>query len=376
MAIYDRFLTILFFRVLLVLFTALCGLFMIVDFFDRLEEFIEIAETEGTLASVAIEFYLPRVLSFFDRISGLVSLIAAVFTVTWIQRNRELIAIYAGGIHLRRVIRPIVICVVAVAVFGIVNREILIPQYQHRLTRDTRNWFGADEIKIRPTYDRVTGTFLNGKSAVIADRKLISPQMQLPPGQSGTINRVVAESAVYHPKSDDRPAGYLLTDVKVPDTLTGKADIVSENGPLMLLPDQNPWLEDDSCFLVSQISVDDLTRKDANSVYLSTTDLIRDFQNPSRHYNTTSRVLVHTRLIQPILDIAILFVGLPLVVTRGSQNVFLAIGLNLLLVVFFFLVQLCSYALGTEGIVSPALSAWLPLFIFAPMAYLGLKSLK
>ena len=83
MAIYDRYLTVLFFRVLIVLFSALCGLFMIVDFFDRLEEFIDIAETEGSLLSVAVEFYAPRVLSFFDRISGLVALSANQLDTIW-----------------------------------------------------------------------------------------------------------------------------------------------------------------------------------------------------------------------------------------------------------------------------------------------------
>ena len=87
-------------------------------------------------------------------------------------------------------------------------------------------------------------------------------------------------------------------------------------------------------------------------------------------------VLVHARLLQPLLDISLLFIGLPLVVSNKSQNVFLAIGLNLLLVVFYFLAQLLSHTLGTEGFVSPALAAWIPIFIFVPLAYLGLRKLS
>ncbi|MEC9091979.1 MAG: LptF/LptG family permease, partial [Planctomycetota bacterium] len=213
MAIYDRYLAVLFFRVLLVIFTALCGLFMIVDFFERLEEFLDITKTEGTLAGVAFEFYTPRVLSFFDRISGLVALISAVFVVTWIRTKRELVAIYAGGIHLRRIIRPILVCVVIIAGFGIINREILIPSYKERLIRDTRNWFGKDEVVLRPTFDRMTGFFLNGKSCVIADNEILSPNIQLPPGISAPFERIVAAKGKYLLAEGSRPAGYLFTDV-------------------------------------------------------------------------------------------------------------------------------------------------------------------
>ena len=376
MAIYDRYLTVLFFRVLLVMFTALCGLFMIVDFFDRLEEFLDITQHEGSLASVTFEFYTPRVLSFFDRTSGLVALISAVFVVTWIQRNRELIAIYAGGIGTRRIIRPIVVCVLLVAAFGVLNREVLIPAYKGRLVRDTRNWFGKDEVTLRPTYDRMTGVFLNGKGAVIAKNEIISPNIQLPPGTTSSAPRIVAEQGKYLRPGPDHEAGYLLTDVSVPVEIDSLDPVILDEKVLVYTSQNADWLEKGSCFLVSRISVQDLTDKDANAVYSSTAELLEDFRNPSRHYDSTSRVLVHARLVQPILDLSLLFVGLPIVLASRSGNVFLSIGLNFVLVVFYFLTQLCSHAMGTEGFISPALAAWLPLFVFAPLGYAGISRLQ
>lgn len=373
MAIYDRYLSVLFFRVLFVLFSALCGLFMIVDFFDRLEEFIDIAESEGTVASVAFEFYTPRVLSFFDRTSGLIALIAAVFVITWIQRNRELIAIYAAGIDTRRVMRPIVFCVIGVAVFGVVNRELLIPKYKDRLVRDTRNWFGKDEINVRPTYDRMTGVFLNGKGAVLAENEILSPNIQLPSTMNAPFDRLVAEKGQYLPAGKDRPAGYLLTGVSIPQDVNQYSDIMADSKPLVITPKNAAWLESDSCFLASRITVLDLTKKDANAVYSSTVELVKDFKNPSRNYDSTSRVLVHSRLVQPILDISLLFIGIPLVLNNRARNVFVSIGLNILLVVFYFLIQLVTHTLGTEGFVSPELAAWMPIFIFVPMAYAGIS---
>ena len=66
--------------------------------FENLEEFISYAERQGSLLGVLIDYYGARVLSFFDRISGLLALIAAIFTVTWFQRSNELTAVTAAGI--------------------------------------------------------------------------------------------------------------------------------------------------------------------------------------------------------------------------------------------------------------------------------------
>lgn len=375
MAIYDRYLSFLFFRVLIVLFSALCGLFMIVDFFERLEEFLDIAQTDGSVASVAFEFYMPRILSFFDRTAGLVALISAVFVLTWIQRNRELIAIYAGGIPTRRVIRPLLWCVIAVSLFGVVNREVLIPRYKDRLIRDTRNWFGQAEIPVRPTFDRMTGIFLNGKAAIVAEDTILDPNIQLPPSLRSGFDRLVAARGKYLAARDQRPAGYLLTGVSVPLDINEQANVRDEEEPLVLTPRETEWLEPGSCFLVSRITVEDLTKNDANAVYSSTMELVEDFQNPSRNYDSTSRVLVHARFVQPILDLSLLFIGLPIVLGNRSGNVFIAIGWNILLVLLFFLAQLAAHALGTEGFVSPELAAWLPIFIFTPLAYAGLGKL-
>ena len=71
----------------------------------------------------------------------------------------------------------------------------------------------------------------------------------------------------------------------------------------------------------------------------------------------------------PLLDMTLLFLGLPLVVTRESRSVFVAGGLCLLIVAGFFVVVLAAHALGANSLLSSAaMAAWLPLFIFTPVA--------
>jgi lipopolysaccharide export system permease protein len=79
-------------------------------------------------------------------------------------------------------------------------------------------------------------------------------------------------------------------------------------------------------------------------------------------------VAIHTRIVQPALDITLLFLGLPLVVSRSSRNVFMAIGLCLGVVTIFVVVVIGIEQLGTIELIPPALAAWLPLLIFIPAA--------
>ena len=44
---------------------------------------------------------------FYDRLCGVIGMMAAIFTVTWMQKNNELLAMLAAGISTQRVIRPV-----------------------------------------------------------------------------------------------------------------------------------------------------------------------------------------------------------------------------------------------------------------------------
>ena len=64
------------------------------------------------------------------------------------------------------------------------------------------------------------------------------------------------------------------------------------------------------------------------------------------------------------------FLGLPLVVSRGNRNPFIAIGLCLVVVTTFMIFKLGCQSLCVTGWLQPALAAWLPLITFAPTALL------
>ena len=66
------------------------------------------AGKHGGLLAVMADYYGYRSLSFFDTHGHMLTLIAAMFTVTWIQRHNELTALEAAGMPKARIVRPVI----------------------------------------------------------------------------------------------------------------------------------------------------------------------------------------------------------------------------------------------------------------------------
>ena len=96
--------------------------------------------------------------------------------------------------------------------------------------------------------------------------------------------------------------------------------------------------------------------------------MIWALKNHSIYFSPDVRVTIHSRILQPLLDITLLFLGLPLVAARDNRNVFVAIGICMGLVALFFIVAIACQQLGAGCLISPALAAWAPLMIFVPAA--------
>ncbi len=137
---------------------------------------------------------------------------------------------------------------------------------------------------------------------------------------------------------------------------------------MLITPHDADWLQPDQCFLASDVSFNLLTDAQAYRKYSSTAQLISGLRDPNRDFGADVRVAIHSRLLQPFLDVTLLFLGLPLVVSRESRNVFLAIGLCIAVVTVFLLVVIGLQYLGAIYLLDPALAAWAPLMLFVPPA--------
>ncbi len=154
-----------------------------------------------------------------------------------------------------------------------------------------------------------------------------------------------------------------------PKELAKQASLILKDRPVIVTPRDAPdWLRPDQCFLATDVTFEQLTNGQAWRKYSSTAQLIRGLHNRSVEFGADVRVAVHARIVQPFLDFTLLFLGLPLILTRGSRNVFVAMGMCGIVVSGFMLVVLSFQYLGRVYTIGPTLAAWAPLMIFAPIA--------
>jgi lipopolysaccharide export system permease protein len=313
--------------------------------------------------------YFYRSIWFFDRTAGLLMLTAAMFTVTWIQRHQELTALMAAGVSRVRVVVPVIASVVVISLLAALNRELVIPKFREQLAIQPRDMAGSVGRELKPRYDNETDILLRGAATFVDQQRIERPDFLLPPSLDQYGNRLVAQEAIYLPPEGGRPGGYLLRGVEEPQGLDARPSLTLAGRPVLITAGDAPaWLQPGQCFVVSNVDVSQLTGGSAWRQFSSTAELIRGLRNRSLDFGADVRVAVHARFVQPLLDVTLLFLGLPMVLTRENRNVFMAIGLCALVTSAFVLVAIAFQYLGSIYAISPVLAAWAPLMIFVPVA--------
>src|SRR4051812_34007944 len=124
-----------FLKAYVICFISLVGLYIVIDSFTNLDEFTEVTEGTGELLSHMGRYYSIRLCSIFDLLYSVMTMMAAIFTVTWMQRNNELLAMLAAGISTQRVIRPVWVATIAVSLLAVLNQEWVMPRYASELQK-------------------------------------------------------------------------------------------------------------------------------------------------------------------------------------------------------------------------------------------------
>src|SRR5215212_11739008 len=131
--IIDRYMLRQFVQVLIICLMSLIGLYIVIDAFSHLDHFIDYAGKHGNLIKIMGAYYAYRSIWFFNLMSGVLTLIAVMFTVTWIQRHHEMTALLAAGISRTRVLRPVLMAAILVSLAAAANREIVMPNIRPHL---------------------------------------------------------------------------------------------------------------------------------------------------------------------------------------------------------------------------------------------------
>jgi lipopolysaccharide export system permease protein len=368
MLILDRYVLRQFVQIFVICFLSLTGLYVVIDLFGHLDHFSSYAEREGNLLGVIANYYGYRTLAFFDRTSGILAMISAMFTVTWLQSRQESTAMLAAGISKFRIVKPLLAAAAVISLAGVANRELVIPRYREELAKDTKDLGGDSARPLEARFDSQTDVLIGGEQVVLAERRIVRPAFVLPSELALYGKQLIAREARYVDPTDGRPSGFVLSGVSAPPRITQYASLRLGEAPVVVTPVDADWLAADEVFVVSRLPFQMLADGSAWRNYASTGALVAELNRPSTDLGSDVRVTVHARMLQPLMDGTLLMLGLPLMFARSNRNIFVSIGICLLVATAFSLVTLACQAFGGLNLLRPSLAAWLPLMLFVPVA--------
>jgi lipopolysaccharide export system permease protein len=371
MTIIDRYLLRIYVKALIVCLVSLFGLFVVIDAFNNLDEFLSYGKRySGGTAAVLAQYYGPRLLWFFDRTGGMLALASAGFVLTLLQRTNEMTALFAAGISPARLVKPLLAASLVVALLGAANREWGLPQVRDLLARNAQDWLGQSARKCTPRYDLHSNILITGKSTFAKERRIEEPLFRLPPVLAAWGRQLAADNAAYQSATQERPGGYLLHGVRQPTNVSTLPSHALDGKPVLLSPFDTPWLAPDQCFVVSVVTFEQLTAGSSWQRYLSSIELITGLRGGTIEPGADVRLTLHNRVIQPLLDLSLVLLGVPLVLSRGSHSILMTAVVGGGIITSWTVVVLACHAAGASYFVLNAtLAAWLPLLIFGPVAY-------
>src|SRR6516165_4038359 len=163
--IIDRQMIRGYFKAYFVCLISLLSLYVVVDLFEHLDEFTRRNENFlGVLKHIG-RYYAYQVAQIFDRLCEAIILLAAMFTVTWMQRCNEQVPLLSAGISTRRIVTPVLLCAFAMLSLAVLNQEILIPRIAEKLVLDRDDPEGEKSLLVHGAYEP-NGIHLAGERAV------------------------------------------------------------------------------------------------------------------------------------------------------------------------------------------------------------------
>jgi lipopolysaccharide export system permease protein len=365
----DRYLLFLYMRVFLICFLTLSGLLVVVQVFTNLDELIAYGKVRGGFAKGLVEYFSPYLLNIYDRMCGLLTLLATMFVVAWLYRTHEMTALLAAGISKRRIVRPILIMSGLLIVMAAISRETLIPQHSEMLSKSPQELLGDRNRPIRPTEDVEQGVWVSGLHLQPATKTITRPVFRFLGPASVVTPQLTGRTALYMDANEQHSAGFLVTDPVGTEPLAGKSSVKTESGVFLLLPTDTSWLKINECFIPSVLEFDTLRGGGAKQ-YASTADLIWRLKNQSHFYGSELEVAVHARFVQPLLDFTQLLLGIPMILSNRNRSLVSMVLSCILSFALFFGISIGLHTLGaSKTLLTPATAAWAPLLIFGPFAW-------
>ncbi|HQR09510.1 MAG TPA: LptF/LptG family permease [Gemmatales bacterium] len=298
-------------------------------------------------------YYINRIPVFFQRINGIILLLAGAFTLGWMDRQNEVMPFLAAGVPIRRLLMPIGGVIVFFLLLGVLDTELVIPHCADQLLRQAEDPLGKRPLLVPGTFDE-RHIHIEARVAYPHRQMIQHAKVTLPIDIFGNTVHIHCLEMFYHPGNGPDDHGWIMNGC-TPAKLPGNHPAIRE-------------LQPGQFFLHTELTYTRITRRPNWFLYQATNNILEVLEN-EQGMSQRAMIIghVHQRILMPLYDLLLLLLGLPLMASRSEWNIFVRVGWCLLI---FTVIQ--GLGMGTSMMVKsemidPALAAWLPLLVIGPL---------
>jgi lipopolysaccharide export system permease protein len=338
----------------------LIGIFLIVDFFERVDEFVRRDIPYWDLAV----YFICKVPSIIFYMAPQAVLIATVITLASLARDNEIVAMKACGIGVVGITLPIIGASFVVALLVLANNEYVAP-----LANERANYIFEVKVQNNPVLE--TGDLFidinRSKVWTVTKDGAIWNIGQFDPdgGRMDNVSifyrhndysihkRIDAKEVIWDGKQWEFFDGFIRTFV-----LSGLDTTIYYKKKTF------PVEETLSDFIINN--------KEIRSEELSLRELHKKIQELTAEGKNTlkNRVEFHQKISYPFISIVLALLAIPLSL-RSSRHggVLFCVGVNLAVGFVFSFLYAMGVSLGFGGFFSPLFAAWGPFLFFSSLGF-------
>ncbi len=148
----DRYLYGQFFQNFLLVLSALLSIYLLVDFFERVDNFLEAHKSVG----LAVRYLLLKIPTMVEQLLPVCILLAGIITLGILNHNHEFTALKAGGICVTRIIRPLIVATAFCTLAVLAMAQWVLPA---TISATNRIWYEEVKQQIPKGIDREGRTY-------------------------------------------------------------------------------------------------------------------------------------------------------------------------------------------------------------------------
>lgn len=325
------------------------GVYIIVDFFERIDMFIKHEAPAGTI----VQYFLYKAPFIMYQMIPISVLLSTLLTIGIMSKNNEIMAMKSGGMSLYSIVAPLILMALFMTGFSFIGSEYVTPYTNMRVTGIKRS-VKKDKVS---RFLRERSIWYSGKNMIYnfdyfnaKKNKLYGITLFSFDDEFSLKRRIDAQTGLY------KNGAWSLSDVTV-------RDFGYEDGKL--LPKKTATFKEMTVAIPETPETLKEVRKKAEEMsYDELKVFIADLKEEG-YEATEYEVDLHAKIAIPFVCVIMTIIGIPFALKRRrAGSLAVGIGLSLAIGILYWITLSFAISLGHAGVIPPAIAAWVSLFIF------------